>query len=112
MRCPACDHENPEVARYCAACGGHLTATCPHCNAPVGLGARFCISCGRPIEDAGPAQSDLERDDATGPAERRRVSVLFVDLENFTALAESLDPEEVRTIQSRYFEVARSIVAR
>ena len=113
MRCPACDHENAEVARYCAACGAHLTATCPHCNAPVGLGARFCISCGGPIEDAGAAiQSDVERDDATGPAERRRVSVLFVDLENFTALAESLDPEEVRTIQSRYFEVARAIVAR
>jgi class 3 adenylate cyclase len=37
--------------------------------------------------------------------------VLFVDLENFTALAESMDPEEVRAVQSRYFDVARSIVA-
>ena len=37
---------------------------------------------------------------------------MFVDLENFTTLAESLDPEEVRTIQSRYFEVARSTVMR
>ena len=37
--------------------------------------------------------------------------MLFVDLEDFTALAESIDPEEVRAIQSRYFEVARSIVA-
>ena len=45
------------------------------------------------------------------PAERRRISVLFVDLENFTSLAETLDPEEVRGVQSRYFEVARSIVA-
>ena len=44
-------------------------------------------------------------------AERRRISVLFVDLANFTALAESMDPEEVRSVQSRYFEVARSIVA-
>ena len=31
--------------------------------------------------------------------------------QNFTALAESMDPEEVRSVQSRYFEVARSIVA-
>ncbi len=44
-------------------------------------------------------------------SERRRISVLFVDLANFTALAESMDPEEVRSVQSRYFEVARSIVA-
>ena len=35
----------------------------------------------------------------------------FVDLENFTSLAEKLDPEAVRTIQSRYFEAARSAVA-
>ena len=37
--------------------------------------------------------------------------MLFVDLENFTSLSESLDPEELRTIQSRYFELARSVVA-
>ncbi|MDQ3148945.1 MAG: adenylate/guanylate cyclase domain-containing protein, partial [Chloroflexota bacterium] len=47
----------------------------------------------------------------TLPAERRRISVLFVDLVDFTTLAESLDPEEVRSVQSRYFEVARSVVA-
>jgi class 3 adenylate cyclase/tetratricopeptide (TPR) repeat protein len=45
------------------------------------------------------------------PSERRLVSVLFVDLEDFTALAEALDPEDVRNLQSRYFEAARSIVA-
>jgi class 3 adenylate cyclase/tetratricopeptide (TPR) repeat protein len=39
------------------------------------------------------------------------VSVLFVDLAGFTTLAESMDPEDVRRVQSRYFEVARSIVA-
>jgi class 3 adenylate cyclase/tetratricopeptide (TPR) repeat protein len=112
MRCPACDHDNPEVARYCADCGAHLTASCPHCDAPVSLGTRFCTTCGGAIPDAGTVEAGRESDLAAPPAERRRVSVLFVDLENFTALAESLDPEEVRTIQSRYFEVARSIVAR
>ena len=112
MRCPACDHENPEVARYCGACGAHLTVTCPHCHAPVSPGSRFCIACGGAISEAEDLQGDTELGDASRPAERRRVSVLFVDLENFVALTESLDPEEVRTIQSRYFEVARSIVAR
>jgi class 3 adenylate cyclase/tetratricopeptide (TPR) repeat protein len=50
--------------------------------------------------------------DSSLPSERRLVSVLFVDLENFTALTESLDPEDVRSLQSRYFEVARAAVAR
>jgi class 3 adenylate cyclase/tetratricopeptide (TPR) repeat protein len=45
------------------------------------------------------------------PSERRLVSVLFVDLEDFTALAESLDPEDVRNLQARYFEAARSVIA-
>ena len=45
------------------------------------------------------------------PSERRLVSVLFVDLENFTGLAESLDPEDVRSLQARYFETARSVIA-
>ena len=111
MRCPGCDHENPEVARYCAACGAHLTASCPHCHAAIGFGARFCTSCGKEVSRPGATESDGEPKPPPAP-ERRRVSVLFVDLENFTALAESLDPEEVRTIQSRYFEVARSTVAR
>ena len=37
--------------------------------------------------------------------------MLFVDLVDFTSLAESMDPEEVRAVQARYFEVARLIVA-
>jgi class 3 adenylate cyclase/tetratricopeptide (TPR) repeat protein len=49
--------------------------------------------------------------DSTLPAERRIVSVLFLDLEDFTALAESLDPEDVRNLQARYFEAARSVIA-
>ena len=59
---------------------------------------------------AATSRDDLRRRAALG-AERRRVSVLFADLENFTGLAEALDPEEVRAIQSRYFEVARGTVA-
>ncbi|HYN47977.1 MAG TPA: AAA family ATPase [Candidatus Nanopelagicales bacterium] len=37
--------------------------------------------------------------------------MLFVDLEDFTGLAESMDPEDVRNLQARYFEAARSVVA-
>jgi class 3 adenylate cyclase len=108
MRCPACDATNSELAHFCASCGGRLTATCPRCNAEVALAARFCTTCGgaMPVVEA----TDAGAVPSLG-AERRRVSVLFADLENFTGLAESLDPEEVRAIQSRYFEVARGTVA-
>jgi len=63
---------------------------------------------GHPRTDAAPGASEAE---LWLPSERRLVSVLFVDLEDFTALAEALDPEDVRNLQARYFEAARSIVA-
>ena len=114
MRCPACDHENPDAARFCASCGSPLSAAtrCPTCHAPITPGSRYCTSCGGPISAGAAADEERHSEGAAARAERRRVSVMFVDLENFTTLAEALDPEEVRTIQSRYFEVARSTVAR
>ena len=39
-------------------------------------------------------------------------SVLFADLVGFTPLSESRDPEDVRELLSRYFELARTIVGR
>ena len=39
-------------------------------------------------------------------------SVLFCDVVGFTALAESRDPEAVRELLSRYFEVARTVIGR
>ena len=50
---------------------------------------------------------------AAGPvAERRVCSVLFCDVVGFTPLSESRDPEAVRELLSRYFEVARTVIGR
>jgi class 3 adenylate cyclase/tetratricopeptide (TPR) repeat protein len=45
-------------------------------------------------------------------AERRVCSVLFCDVVGFTPLSESRDPEAVRELLSRYFEVARTVIGR
>ena len=111
MHCPACESDNPEAARFCATCGSRLSATCPRCQAETAPGARFCSSCGEVVATAEGRTEGQAGGDPPAAAERRRVSVLFVDLANFTALAESMDPEEVRNVQSRYFEVARTVVA-
>ena len=109
MRCTACGTEHADSARFCGACGAPVLPRCPHCGEGISPGLRFCTACGTSLEP--PRQP--EATDAREPAaERRRVSVLFVDLEDFTALAETLDPEEVRTVQSRYFETARAVIVR
>lgn len=44
--------------------------------------------------------------------ERRVVTVLFADLAGFTALGDSLDPEDLRGVQDAYFSTARETIAR
>ena len=96
----------PAGFSFCTACGNPLTDTQSHHAQPAeGTADRLTIgSVGE--------QAVREVPPGEAPSERRLVSVLFCDLENFTGLAESLDPEEVRDILSRYFEAARGIVAR
>ena len=44
--------------------------------------------------------------------ERRLVTALFCDLVGFTPLSERLDAEELRELQTRYFELIRTEIAR
>ena len=73
----------PTLARFCANCGGRLTATCPHCGAEVALG-RALLHDMRHRACRRDAPTRARRQPARLGAERRRVSVLFADLENFT----------------------------
>ncbi|HEY8922570.1 MAG TPA: adenylate/guanylate cyclase domain-containing protein, partial [Candidatus Limnocylindria bacterium] len=43
--------------------------------------------------------------------ERRIVTVLFADVTGSTAMGEELDPEEVRALLGRYYEIAKVIIA-
>ena len=43
--------------------------------------------------------------------ERRVATVLFADLAESTALAETLDPEDLRVVLARYYELARRVAA-
>src|SRR3954465_5318056 len=60
--------------------------------------AQFCLACGRPLT-AGRAVSREER---------RIVTVIFVDLVEFTSRAERLDPEDVRAILAPYHDRVRA----
>ena len=44
--------------------------------------------------------------------ERKQVTVLFVDVSGFTALAERLDPEDVHALMDRFFELMLAAVHR
>jgi class 3 adenylate cyclase/tetratricopeptide (TPR) repeat protein len=74
---------------------------CPGCGQENPAGARFCNSCGASL--ATPAS----------PTEQRKVvTVLFSDVTGSTALGERLDPESLRHVLARYFDLASQVVDR
>jgi class 3 adenylate cyclase/tetratricopeptide (TPR) repeat protein len=74
--------------------------TCASCGAENREEARFCDACGAVL--------------AIEPVREQRkvVTVLFCDVTGSTALGESLDPEALRAVMARYFEVARVAIER
>ena len=108
MDCAACGTANAAGRRFCLECGAALSAGCPSCGALNEPAAKFCGTCGTSLERGG-ANTPVV---AAAVAERRVVTVLFVDLVGFTALAEDRDPETIRELLSSYFDVAGEIIGR
>jgi class 3 adenylate cyclase/tetratricopeptide (TPR) repeat protein len=79
-----------------------VVMTCVSCGFQNPSGHRFCGGCGSKLDDVSPSVL----------AERRFVSVLFVDLVGFTPFSEGRDSEDVRAMLARYFELARAAIAR
>src|SRR5215471_11129770 len=110
MKCPRCQAENREGARFCRECGALFGAVCSSCGAKVQAESKFCDGCGTPLAAAPrpePEQAHLDRAQAAaaegvvdiiGPskapaeAERRQLTVLFCDLVGSTQLSGQLDP--------------------
>jgi class 3 adenylate cyclase/tetratricopeptide (TPR) repeat protein len=73
---------------------------CATCGTENVDGARFCNACGSPL--GGPATQVRET--------RKTVTVLFIDAVSSTALGERMDPESLRAVMTRYFDVMREAI--
>src|SRR5215218_2203898 len=100
MVCVSCGSESPAGARFCMACGTPLSRRCASCGHETPPKARFCTNCGSSLE-APAAPEPAARVADSLPEERRRVTVLFADLSGYTAVAERMDPEAVKTLVDR-----------
>lgn len=107
MKCPKCQIDNREGAKFCKKCGTELELTCPSCGHAYQSDSLFCDECGQRLEET----IDKERPVAEAEGERKQVTVLFSDLSGYTAMSERLDPEEVKDIMSRIFgEIAQVVM--
>lgn len=115
--CRSCGTDLPPDARFCHDCGeSQATPVCASCGTELIADARFCTSCGAPCHgDPAPIDGPVDEPVPASPVpltSRRVTSVLFADLVGFTTLAEGRDHEEVRELQTQYYDRTRTIVAR
>ncbi len=127
MKCPKCQFENPEGMTFCGQCGAKLERVCPSCNFSNPPQFKFCGKCGSDlIISSAPAFKELsfdekltkiqkylpkgltekilsQRDRIEG--ERKQVTVMFCDMEGFTALSEKLGIEEAYSIMDQIYEI-------
>jgi hypothetical protein len=61
MKCPRCDIEAFETARFCGSCGTLLSAKCPACGKVTTLGQRFCTQCGAEMTATSAGMSEKQR---------------------------------------------------
>jgi class 3 adenylate cyclase/tetratricopeptide (TPR) repeat protein len=87
------------------SCGTALAPSCPSCGAENPPGAKFCIESGSSLTAAPAAPAEAPAPDEPAPEappeERRMATVLFADLSGYTAVAEQMDPEAVKSLIDR-----------
>ena len=129
MKCPQCQHENTQEARFCNSCGARLEVTCPSCARSNAPGSRFCNQCGHPLEVAAApvAATTFASPQAYTPkhlaekiltsrsaleGERKQVTVLFCDIVDSSRLAERLEPEAMHEVMDRALRLMAEAVHR
>ena len=77
-----------------------LGRVCPNCETENPTGSRFCNGCGAALEAAAAPTAET----------RKTVTVLYCDAISSTALGERIDPESLRNLMTRYFDVMREVI--
>jgi class 3 adenylate cyclase len=110
MRCPSCNSDNPDGAKFCVQCAARLARHCPKCASENPPDAKFCAQCATSLTEgqaskavATPTSPGFRAtiDNAEAEAidgERKTVTALFSDVKGSTELMADLDPEEARAI--------------
>ncbi|MGD8890952.1 MAG: adenylate/guanylate cyclase domain-containing protein, partial [Desulfobacterales bacterium] len=127
MKCPKCQTDNRNDAKFCNECGNKLETICPECGISNRPGGKFCDECGHklgiPQKEApkllspeekikkiqkylpkGLTEKILSQKDRI-EGERKQVTVMFCDMEGFTSLSEKLGPEEAYTVMDQVYEI-------
>lgn len=98
LRCAVCGSGNPAGKRYCGDCGAGLR------NVPADVREVTAPTNIAPVPE--------RHSRSVMYAERRELTVMFVDLVGSSALGATLDPEELRDVMIAYQNCVAGVVAR
>ena len=125
MKCPRCQHNNPQGARFCEECATPLSRSCSNCGTALSATAKFCHACAHPAAVAAEAPSrspdsytpkhlaeKILTSKAALEGERKQVTVLFADLKGSMELLADRDPEEARKLLDPVLELMMEAVHR
>jgi class 3 adenylate cyclase len=127
MKCPECQFENREGAKFCNECGHKFDIACPECNVSNRVGSKFCDECGHKLTTKpAPPPKELSFDEKLAKiqkylpkgltekilsqkdrieGERKQVTVLFCDMVGFTTLSERIGPDDAYGIMDKVYEI-------
>jgi class 3 adenylate cyclase/tetratricopeptide (TPR) repeat protein len=121
MKCPKCQFDNREGAKFCGKCRTKLSVICPQCDSENPPENSYCDECGHDLREPKETPAiDYSEPQSYTPkfladkilttrssveGERKLVTVLFADVANYTSISEKLDPEEVHQIMDGAFKV-------
>ena len=96
MKCPKCQHENPDAQKFCGECGYNLkdVAGIPskQFTHPQSYTPKFLID-------------KILSNKSVIEGERKLVTVFFADVAGFSSFSEKLDPEQVHRIMDGAFRI-------
>ena len=106
----------PSARNSAATCGAPLGSRCTSCGAVLVPDASFCTSCGVRVP-AGAGEPGAIRRAGTATVsssegERRRLTVMFCDLADSTAMSLRLDPETFSEIVDTYYGLCGRAIRR
>ena len=127
MKCPKCQFENPDKAKFCIECGVPMEFICPQCSAINPVKGKFCLECGHHLSLPSEKPSiDLSLDEKLEQiqkylpegltekilsqkdrieGERKHVTVMFCGMKGFSALSEQLGSEEVYAVMDQVYAI-------
>jgi class 3 adenylate cyclase/tetratricopeptide (TPR) repeat protein len=127
MKCPKCQFENLDSAKFCNECGSKLEIACSSCGKVNPLNSKFCNECGHNLTlQKEPIRKELSFDEKLAKiqrylpkdltqkilaqrdkieGERKQVTVMFCDMEGFTSLTEKLGSEEMYSVMDQVYEI-------